>query len=383
MRLLYLPAFLMILQSTLTGCRINSAQLNITWKDPVSLPDEGGVPNIGLAGPFAGILDNLLLIGGGANFPEALPWEGGRKYYQQQLHLYRLTEEGGCDYWKSKMVPELRSYGCSYSTPKGIVLAGGEGADGPDASVWLIRNSATGIEVESLPALPLPLTNAAGTSINNQLFIAGGESLTGMNKRFLRLSLDTPAKGWQELPALPYPVSHAVLQNRIVNGEEELVLAGGRSRNGSDTSELYNKTWIYSVALKRWEQAGTLPYPVAAAQAVTLADESILLIGGDDGTRFTQVEKMLGAIHQETDSILKTDLIGKKNELQRTHPGFRKEMLLLKAGESEWKLVGKLPFDPPVTTQLLRWQNQLVLPSGEIRAGVRSPFIRIGELDRK
>ena len=204
-----------------------------------------------------------------------------------------------------------------------------------------------------------------------------------MNNRFLSLSLDAPEKGWQELPALPYPVSHAVLQNRIVNGKEELVLAGGRSRNGSDTSELYDKTWIYSVALKRWEQAGTLPYPVAAAQAVTLADESILLIGGDDGARFTQVEKMLGAINQENDSSRKTDLLEKKNELQRTHPGFRKELLLLKAGEREWELAGKLPFDPPVTTQLLRWQHLLILPSGEIRAGVRSSFIRIGELDRK
>ena len=383
MRLLYLPAFLMILQATLTGCRTNSAQLKITWKDPVSLPDESGIPPVGLAGPVAGILDNLLLIGGGANFPEALPWEGGRKYYQQQLHLYRLTEDGDCTYWKSSTVPELRSYGCSYSTPKGIVLAGGEGEEGPDSSVWLIRHSTTGIKVESLPELPLPLTNAAGTNIGNRLFIAGGESPAGMNNRFLSLSLDAPEKGWQELPALPYPVSHAVLQNRIVNGKEELVLAGGRSRNDSDTSELYDKTWIYSVALQRWEQAGTLPYPVAAAQAVTLADESILLIGGDDGARFTQVEKMLGAIHQEPDSMRKTDLLAKKNELQRTHPGFRKELLLLKAGENEWELVGKLPFEPPVTTQLLRWQQLLILPSGEIRAGVRSPYIRIGESDRK
>jgi N-acetylneuraminic acid mutarotase len=382
MRLLYLPAILMILQTPVGSCRSHANMVEIEWKEPVPLPSTGDGDAIGIAGPVTGIIDDLLLVGGGANFPHGLPWEGGKKQFQQQLHLYLLTEKGACTYWKTTSFPELTSYGCSYSTSKGVVLAGGEGENGISSAVWLLEKTDTGIAVKALPALPIPLTNAAGTSIQDQLFIAGGETLTGMSNRFFSLSMNDLATGWKELPALPYPVSHAVLQARSVNSRKELILAGGRARNNTDTSQLYDETWLYSLDPETWKKLGNLPFTLAAAQAIRMKDESILLLGGEDGSTFSQVEKLLGAIQRETDSMKKAAFIHQKNELQRNHPGFRKKILVLPVDDNQWLFAGDVPFDPPVTTSLLRWNNYLLLPSGEIKAGVRSPYIQIGELNR-
>lgn len=382
MRLLYLPAILMILQTPAGSCRSHARMEKIEWKEPLRLPATGDVPAIGLAGPVAGIIDNLLLVGGGANFPDGLPWEGGKKQYQEQLHLYQLSGQGNCTYWKTTSFPELTSYGCSYSTSKGIVLAGGEGKNGISSAVWLLEKTDTGIALKALPPLPIALTNAAGTTIQDQLYIAGGETTTGMNNRIFSFSFNEVSKGWLELPSLPYAVSHAVLQARSFNGSQELVLAGGRSKNGTDTSQLFDETWSYSLESRTWKKLGKLPYPLAAAQAISLWDERILVVSGDDGSTFTRVEKLLGAIQRETDSTKRLALINQKNELQRNHPGFKKEILVLDADQSEWQHAGTLPFDAPVTTSLLQWKNYVLLPSGEIRAGIRSPYIQIGQLNR-
>ncbi len=373
----------MILQTLVGSCRPHAKMVEIEWKDPVQLPATEDSEAIGLAGPVTGIIDNLLIVGGGANFPDGLPWEGGKKQYQQQLHLYQLSEGGDCIYWKTVRFPELTSYGCSYSTSKGLVLAGGEGEHGISSGVWLFGKTDTAITLNTLPALPIPLTNAAGATIQDQLFIAGGETTTGMNNRFFSFSLNDPSRGWLELPSLPYPVSHAILQARSVNGRQELILAGGRAKNGTDTSQLYDETWVYSLDHRTWKKLGKLPYALAAAQAIKMKDENILLLGGDDGSTFTRVEKLLAAIHRETDSFKQVTLIHQKNELQQNHPGFRKEILVLPVNDSQWQLAGNIPFDAPVTTSLIQWNNYLLLPSGEIRAGVRSPNIQIGQLNRR
>jgi SSS family solute:Na+ symporter len=47
----------------------------------------------GLAGLYAGIDKDVLIVAGGANFPGKLPWEGGEKvYYNEIFILQKLTD---------------------------------------------------------------------------------------------------------------------------------------------------------------------------------------------------------------------------------------------------------------------------------------------------
>ena len=61
----------------------------ITWKQSGVLPEQpNGLTHIGLSGVVSGVVANQIIIAGGNNFPEGLPWEGGVKKYYDQVFVY-------------------------------------------------------------------------------------------------------------------------------------------------------------------------------------------------------------------------------------------------------------------------------------------------------
>ena len=118
-----------------------------------------------------------------------------------------------------------------------------------------------------------------------------------------------------------------------------------------------------------------MPYALSAGTGVWWNKDQIVLLGGDRGIVFNQVEKLLVAIANENDAEKKQILINQKNQIQETHPGFSKEILLYAADTNQWKIVGSLNHEIPVTTTAFIWNSKLFIPSGEIKAGVRSPNI--------
>lgn len=84
---------------------------------------------------------------------------------------------------------------------------------------------------------------------------------------------------------------------------------------------------------------------------------------------------MIIAINAEEDVLKKQRLIEQKNKLQSSHPGFSKEILAYNIKEDKWTIAGQISFDSPVTTTAVIWGNKVMLPSGEIKAGVRTPQI--------
>ena len=66
--------------------------------------------------------------------------------------------------------------------------------------------------------------------------------------------------------------------------------------------------------------------------------------------------------------------------MQSTHPGFSKEVLLYKTISDEWSTVDSISFEAPVTTTAVKWSNTVVIPGGEIKAGVRSSNILVGRI---
>lgn len=371
----------MLLSWPLTGCNPQSDTILLSWKNPILLENTNGEPVLGLAGPIAGVHEDFLLLGGGANFPNGFPWEGGKKIVQKELHLYKLNENHGIQYLSSQVFPEATAYGISCSTSAGLVIAGGEQSAGITAASWLLTTKGNTIRFSKLPNLPIPLSNAAGCSIEEVIYIGGGETITGMNNRFFKLDLQQQEFGWQELSPLPYAVSHTILQQGLSNKGNELLLIGGRKKTENNISDFYSTCYTYNLKTNKWSQAPSLPYPISAALGTSLADVGILVMGGDDGSTFKRVEAILSQIVIEKDSIKINELIAQKNELQKNHPGFRNRILVLKPEKDKWQELDTVPFAPPVTSTLLKWKDYLIVPSGEIKAGIRSPFIQIAQLN--
>ncbi|SFG39627.1 sodium:solute symporter family transporter [Pontibacter chinhatensis] len=383
-----LPILLFLLAFTV-GRAEQQKPNNLEWSVAATLPaSPGQAVQPGLAGPVGGVHNNALLLGGGANFPEGLPWEGGKKKYWQDIFV--LLKDGQGKYsWHDKtfQLPQPLAYSANVATPQGVVSIGGENEQGIQNAVLLLQwNPASKeVKVEQLPALPLPLTNAAAAVIGNQVYVAGGETTGKASNGFYRLDLSSLSKGWEQLPELPKALSHAVAFVQS-NGEyPALYLIGGRARTESGVSELYGSTFRYDPKKNNWKQLSNISdgkgneTTLSAATGVITGANYILVFGGDKGNVFTQIEQHNAAIARTTDEAEKARLEAARLALQTQHEGFSKDIYLYNTVTDAWTKSSELPY-APVTTFATRWDNDILIPSGEIRPGVRTPEVLKGNL---
>lgn len=329
--------------------------------------------SIGVAGPVTGVHNGMLLVGGGANFPEGMPWEGGRKQYHNQIFLFTRSGRRINTLDSKFKLPENIAYPAVCTSPLGIVYAGGENENGLSEKAYLIQWDSTSSAVcfETLPDLPVALTNAAATAVGNIIYFVGGETNNMVNNKGWFLDLQHLSAGWEAIAPLPIAVSHMV----FVSMGNKLYLLGGRRKNSGGVSELYNAVFAYDIVSNHWSSLSPLPYKLCAGTGVAFGDKGVVLFGGDKGTTFSMVEQYLVEISRTSDEMKKAELIQQKNKVQSTHPGFSTEVLFYNVHSEKTAILGNIPFPVPVTTTAFWWGDRVFIPSGEIKAGVRSPII--------
>ena len=354
------------------------------WHIAGTLPQGvNGAPHLGLAGAVTGVHNGVLLVGGGANFPGAMPWMGGAKKYHDDLFVYEQKGDGSLQLIATEKLPFSLAYSANCTTPKGVVVAGGETGSALSRDVHLVRwdTAAKKATVDRLPLLPLALTNAAIATDGRNVYLAGGETATEALDLFLCLDLQDTAAGWQALPALPQPVSHAVLAVVPHQNSQQVFLLGGRKKNPSGISSLYATAFAFDVAKNVWQQKRSLPYALSAGTGIATSNNSIWLFGGDKGETFHRAETLISAIAQELNAVKKESLNQQKITVQAGHPGFSNRMLHYDIAKDVWSQKDTIPFAVPVTTTAVHWNNQVLIVSGEIKAGVRTPSILAAKLE--
>ena len=99
-----------------------------------------------------------------------------------------------------------------------------------------------------------------------------------------------------------------------------------------------------------WQRLADLPKPcVAGPTPAPSLDAGFLLLGGDDGSRVG---------FQPLDQ----------------HPGFPGTILAYDSKADTWREIGEVPASR-VTVPTAFWHDRVVIPSGEVRPGVRSPEV--------
>ena len=356
----------------LNGCISMQKNIpNLQWKIYDSLPALVGNQSLGYAGPVIGIHNDKLLIGGGANFPNAMPWMGGKKQYYNEAFVTDINNaQAGFEKFE---LPIDIAYSANCSSPLGIICAGGENENGVLQTAFLIRWIDEKLNFTKLPNLPKPLTNAAATCIGDEIFVAGGEDPTTVSSAFYKLNLNDTALGWEVLANIPHPVSHSILV--AVNNGESIFLFGGRKKNTGDTSTLYKEVYQYQIENNKWTEKQAMPYALSAGTGTLINDDFIALFGGDKGSTFHKTETLIHTISREQDLVKKEELNQEKIKLQTTHPGFSKSVLLYDIANNSWKMGSEINYTTPVTTTAIKNNDRIFIPSGEIKAGVRTPHI--------
>lgn len=356
----------------------------INWSCAAILPDvKEGEKNPGVAGPVAGISNDVLVVAGGANFPDGMPWEGASKVYQDEIFLFHKKKGSILPGEISRQkLPYPIAYCASVCTPNGIIYLGGENEKGISKKVIRMEYSGVSGEISftDLRPLPLPLTNLSAILHNNKIYIAGGDSKEGTSDKFFSLDLSASDADWQALPDVPVKLAYAVMAVQSNGTGEGIYLMGGRCKKNNAISEIYNSVFQFDLDKNNWTKKQSLPHKQSAGTGIATGSSDVLLFSGDTGEVFSKVENFNLAINNEKDETKKRLLVNEKVALLNSHPGFRKEVLAYNTITDTWSKWGAIPFDAPVTTTAIKWGENFIIPSGEIRAGVRTAQILAGKL---
>jgi len=359
--------------------------MNAEWTELVPLPSPVcGAVQPGVAGPFAGLHGNTLIVAGGANFPDTMPWHGGKKKYRNDIYLLRMP--AGSALWQSwtekEGLPVNVAYGASASVKGGVVCMGGETESGMTDEAYIISVAGGKPLITPLPDLPAPLSGAAASAAGSVVYIAGGVTPEGASKALWCLDTENIDEGWKSLADLPLPLINSVMI--ALPGEDpRLWMLGGRTREKSaDTSVIHAEIFSYSLSADKWTLEGELTdgsriLRLAAGTGAAIDSRYIALFGGNDGSVFNHVEAVLSLMARETDSVRLESLRLEYISLQESHPGFSRSVLLVDTKRGSCFTAGKIPGPAQVTTVAVETQWGILIPSGEIKPGVRTPEVRM------
>jgi len=362
---------------------------HIIWEPSVSIPPAPGqTVQPGLAGPLAGIASNCLVVGGGSNFEGALPWNGGKKLYHNQLYVLQRNNKGQYTWLPQRTTLSANlAYCASVTTKEGIICIGGENEHGPLKSVFLLSLKNKIISFSPLPDLPIPLSSSGAAIIGSSIFVAGGLDAKGAVSSFLCLDLATQKLEWNRLPDLPVALSHAVVAAQSNGKEKCIYVIGGRVKNNVLTQFL-TSVWEYTPSSRSWKNVGEIRLPgqeaikLSAGTGVSIGSDLIAVFGGDKGIYYNKTEQFLATIDTLKTDAEKQLIIQEKNKMLENHPGFFNEVFIYNTVTKTFYSGGPVPGKPQVTTIAVSWDHKVFIPGGEIRPGVRTAEVKIAKISQ-
>jgi N-acetylneuraminic acid mutarotase len=316
----------------------------LEWTQLPAIPDREG-----FAGSFAGTSGVALVVAGGANFPTLKPWEGGSKVWYDSVFV--LDKPDGA--WRpAGSLPRPSGYGVSVTFRDGIICAGGGDASRHHTNVFRLEIRGDTSKSINLASLPRALANTCGALLGDTLYVFGGSlspSATDAEKSLFALDLAQRDARWRELE--PCPGAGRILATAAAHEGALYIFSGAALKRGDDgkpAREWLRDAFRYTPG-RGWQRLADLPrVAVAAPTPAPVIDGQILILGGDDGAQ---------AAKKPTE-----------------HTGFRRDTLAYDPRADRWQTAAEMPF-ALVTTATALWRNQIVVPGGEIKPGVRSPQV--------
>jgi N-acetylneuraminic acid mutarotase len=300
----------------------------------------------GMAGISAGAHGGVLIAAGGANFPERMPWDGGRKVYYDEIFV---LAPGASSWRPAGKLPERRAYAACVSLPGGVLLIGGENSETVFGDTLWLRWDGRAVVTERGAALPAPRTSQVAAVLDGRVYVAGGYA-----PGTVRTSCgdfwcyDPAAKGpWGVLPTWPGPTraqgTIAALDGALylISGLEITVDAAGKPQPKylSDA---------YRFRARKWERLPDPPWTTIGAPTpapVTPGNGRIWVLGGVDS-------RLVGKVPRDT-----------------RVPG---HVMYFDAVGGTWQAAAERWPDPVVTSPAVPHAGEWWIVSGEIMAGVRT-----------
>lgn len=342
-----------------------------------NLPDTAGLdPSLGYAGMMGGMVDGAIIAAGGANFPDAVPWQGGKKKWSRSIYV---LEQGTWRISNTKL-PIPLAYGAYVQTGDGILIAGGNNFNTTSNRVFLLKYDQFSKEVaiEKLASLPRPMAHMSAVVEDDRVYVIGGTDGNISYNTFYTLDLRTKDQ-WTTLPDFPGPARsfHSAAIQETSFGRKIFVF-GGREQVSGQLSQLHDTYISYDLTGKRWDS----PKPilvngeekvVMGASAEAKGSMNILLYGGDNGKLFSELERLDEKVVNEPNDTIRNDLVQKKNKILSAHPGFDNKLIGFNTITGKFTSYDAFSTQLAVTALSFQVDDFFYVISGEIAPGIRTP----------
>ena len=331
-----------------------AANEQIKWDNTLALPSLNGQENPGLGGAYSGFINDLLIIAGGANFPDAMPWDGGKKVWHSTLYFIDTKDINARWTVIKNALPATLAYGVTIQLQDGLLCIGGCDSSQCYNNVFEIKIENDKISIiKDWPPLPVPLANMTGVLLDNNIYIAGGQENMDSQEstnHFFVLDLSNRKKGWTALPSWPGDSRGYAVSSAQSDGFDKcFYLFSGRNYKGDDI-KILSDGYSYNPRLDTWKKLeGT--FPVMAGTAIATGANHIMFFGGS--------QRMIP---------------GSDN-----HPGFDNTLRLYHTITKTLIEKETIPYPVSVTTNTIKKGNTFYIASGEIKPGIRTAHILKGD----
>lgn len=340
----------------------------------------GTEESLGFAGMLGGAHNGVIIAAGGANFPEGMPWKGGKKVWTDAVYIL----ENGQWRESEKMLPIPLGYSASVSTEDGILCVGGNNEEGVSDHVWLLTydTSKKKVAISELAPLPEALASSSAVVVDDYVYVVGGNNSNGSTNAFYRMHLKNNPK-WERLadfPGAPRALHATAVQDTQTH--KKLFVIGGRHESNGKKSETLTNYLSYDFKNNSWQDEGTLvvngqPRVLMGAAAETMGSMHIMVFGGSDEVLFDELETIALDLGKKPNDSVTASLTSRRDDILNHHPGFSKDILAYNTITKKWFVYEALSTKIPVTSLAFKNNDEFVIVSGEVSPGVRTPAVQV------
>ena len=348
----------------------------LEWDRLSDLPDREG-----FAGVFSGKVsagdEEFLVVAGGANFPSGRPWEGGKKVYYDDVFVLPLKDGGEWRRSEAKL-PKKIGYGMSVSLADGRCwFMGGKNDAGCVSEILGVKMEEGRLMIHKGKSLPVAIAEGVSGVIGDDVFVGAGTSGTTTVRMMYRIDSTNDQGDWNQV-GWPDGARGRMYAVAGVKGKIFHLFGGRDVSDGEEEKadripglDFLKDCWSLDVSSGEWKRLADMPEARSAApsMAVPVGASSFLMLGG---VTVEFLRKQVAARPQ---------IDGQGME----HPGFPASILSYNTVTDRWSAAGSLPLDgtfAPVTTPVVFWNGKVIIPTGEIKPGVRSPQVLVAEIGR-
>ena len=227
----------------------------------------------GVSAPFCGAIQDVLVVAGGANFPDKSLLEGGAKRVYADIWA---KAPHGRKWVHAGVLPDSTAYGATFAVDSVLVLAGGNVCGVTTDKVYELRLSYGKAVLRTLPQLPVPMEQCGWTRDGENLYLVGGVGTTGV------YACKIGTYEWSKIADLPEPLVQPVAFASV----GKLYVWGGfnpETLEVSDRGIVMDLTVIPSGAKDSlWKAAPAIPDggTFVGATGATLPNGRLVVVGG-------------------------------------------------------------------------------------------------------